>query len=401
MELKDVQPLLNAYYRKLVQTNLDFKRYLYDKINWHARLIGIKGARGVGKTTLMIQHIKETFEDKNEVMYLSLDNLWFNDNSLSDLVEFLYTHGVKAIYFDEVHKLNNWQSHIKNIYDNYPDLKIVYTGSAMLQIDHAVADLSRRQSLYTLRGLSFREFLEYQGIMRLEPIPFSAMLTHHVEYASEAVAKGKVLKFFDDYLRFGYYPYFKEADSDYLLRVSDSTRAVIETDIPSVDSITYATVEKLKTLLMIMAKNVPFLVNLTRLSEQMESTRDQTLKMLSLLGRAGLLNVLSERIRDYKHLSGAKKIYLDNTNLMYALSENTEKGTIRETFFANQAESMGAVTIPHDGDFLIDGKYLFEVGGRRKSFRQIADISDSYLAVDDIEIGFGSRLPLWIFGCTY
>lgn len=401
MDYNDIQQLINAYNRRLELTSLDFKRYLYDKINWNARLIGIKGARGVGKTTLIIQHIKETFSDYSEAMYVSLDNLWFNDNSLPELVEFLYTHGVKAIYLDEVHKLNNWQTYIKNIYDDYPDLKIVYTGSAMLQIDHSVADLSRRQSLHTLHGLSFLEYLEYNGILKLKPIPFKEILKNHVSYAREVVSQIKVLKYFEEYLNHGFYPFFKEAESDYMMRVSDSSRAVIETDIPAVEKVSYGSVEKLKTLLMVISKAVPFEVNVTRLAEQLETTRDQTLKMLSLLGRAALINVLGEKVRDYKHLVGAKKIYLDNTNLMYALSDKVEKGTIRETFFANQAQNFGEVTIPAAGDFLIDGKYLFEVGGRRKSFSQIADIPNSYLAVDDIEIGIGNRIPLWLFGCTY
>ena len=401
MEFENIQPLLNAYYRRLEDTSLGFKRFLYSSINWDARLIGIKGARGVGKSTLLLQHILETFPDRSKAMYLSLDNLWFKDNSLPELVELLYNNGVEAIYFDEVHKCEDWQTHIKNFYDDYPRLKFVYTGSAMLQIDHAVADLSRRQSLHTLPGLSLREYLEYLGLGNFAPLSFDDLLHRHVDYAAHVVSSVRILKHFNDYLKTGYYPYFKEAGPDYQTRVSDSARAVIETDIPAVENITYGSVEKLKKLLMVIAQSVPFEVNLSRLSEQMESTRDQTLKMMSLLGRADLLNVLGEKERDYKHLTGPKKIYLNNTNLMYALNNLVTKGTERETFFANQMESIGRLTIPKQGDFMIDGKYLFEVGGRRKSFNQIADIPNSYLAVDDTEIGFASRIPLWLFGFLY
>lgn len=401
METKDFQNLLIAYHRRLAHTPLNFKRSLYDKINWDARLIGIKGERGVGKTTLILQHLKETVKNPDEAMYASLDNLWFTDNSLSEFVEFLYSHGIRTIYFDEVHKCKNWLTYLKNFYDDYPDLKIVYTGSAMLQIDYSLADLSRRQSLYTLNGLSFREYLQYQNIIDVPPIELKDLVRSHSEYTSRYSKEIPVLKYFDEYLHFGYYPYFKEAGKDFLIRVSDSARTVIETDIPSVENINYSSVEKIKKLLMVIAQSVPFEINLTRLAEQMESTRDQTLKMLSLLGRSGLLNIFGENIRDYKHLSGPKKIYLGNTNLMQALSENITSGTVRETFFANQLDYLHTVTIPKKGDFQIDGKYLFEVGGRKKSYNQIADMPDSYLAVDDIEIGFGNRIPLWAFGCLY
>lgn len=401
MEANDIQPLLLAYKRRLEGTSLKFKRYLHNKINWNARLIGIKGARGVGKSTLMIQHIKESKTPQNKVMYLSLDNMWFNDNSLSELIEYLYNHGIRSIYLDEVHKMPHWQQYIKNFYDNYPDLKIVYTGSAMLQIDHSVADLSRRQSLYTLYELSFREYLEYADIAVLPPTSFNEILSNHVEYAMKYTKGLNIIPLFEEYLKQGVYPYFKEAGPDYPIRVADSARAVIESDIPAVENITYASIEKLKKLLMVIAQAVPLEVKIERLAEQLESTRDQTLKLLSLLGRADLLNVLSEKTRDYRHLRGAKKIFLNNTNLMYALCGQVVKGTERETFFANQMATVGDITIPKTGDFLIDGKYLFEVGGRKKSFEQIADLPDSFLAIDGIEVGFGARIPLWIFGCTY
>ena len=400
MDFKDIQPLMIAYYRRLESVNLNFKRYLYDKINWEARLIGIKGARGVGKSTMLLQHIKEGDRDKS--MYVSLDNMWFADNSLSELVEFLYTRGINRLYLDEVHKMPNWQIYIKNFYDDYPDIKIVYTGSAMLQIDNSVADLSRRQTLYTLYGLSFREYLEYIGILSSQAISLTDIIENHIDYGLKITSSVRILQYFNEYLKKGYYPYFKEAGEDYLLRVSDSARTVIESDIPTVEKISFSSIEKLKKLLMVIAQGVPFEVNIERLAEQLKSTRDQTLKLLSLLGRAALLDILGEKIRDYKHLTGPKKIYLDNSNLMYALCGEVKKGTERETFFANQLEVISKdITIPKKGDFLIDGKYLFEVGGKRKTFEQIADIENSYLAIDDIEIGMRNRIPLWLFGFLY
>ena len=185
MDFNDIQPLLNVYHRKLVATDLRFKRYLYYQINWNVKLLGIKGARGVGKTTMLLQHIKETFDNVDEVLYVSLDNLWFQNHKLEDLVEFLYTRGVTNMYFDEVHKYRNWTVLLKNFYDNYPDLNIVYTGSAMLAIDHSKIDLSRRQSLYTLHGLSFREYLEYEGVMKMDAISLENLFSGHVKYAMQ------------------------------------------------------------------------------------------------------------------------------------------------------------------------------------------------------------------------
>ena len=402
MDYTDIQPLLNTFHRKLAATNLKFKRYLHGQIDWDVRLLGIKGARGVGKTTMLLQHIKETAGNLDEVFYVSLDNMWFQTHSILELVEFLYTRGVTRIYFDEVHKYPNWTVLLKNLYDNYPDLHIVYTGSAMLAIDHSKSDLSRRQSMYTLHGLSFREYLEYEGILSMQPVTLGELLENHIGYAMEITSKIKVLKHFGQYLDSGYYPYYKEAGKDYLMRIGEVSQLVIDSDIPAVEeTITYTTRQKIKKLLMVIAENVPLEPNISKLAASLESTRDQTLKMLYWLDRAALLRLLTDKTKDYKHLTGPKKIYLDNTNLMNALGSKISKGTLRETFFANQAGAVSSLLMPKQGDFLADGKYLFEVGGQQKTFNQIADQPDSYLAIDDIEVGNGNRIPLWLFGCLY
>ena len=364
--------------------------------------MGIKGARGVGKTTLLLQRIKEAFDNMDEVFYVSLDNLWFQNHSVDELVDFLYTHGVNHLFLDEVHKYKDWTVLIKNLYDNYPDLNIVYTGSAMLAIDNSKSDLSRRQSLYTLHGLSFREYLEYEGILALPPLSLEELLKRHTSYALNVVSQIKVLKHFEQYLDGGYYPYYKEAGRDYLMRIGEVVQQVIDSDIPAVEeSITYATRQKIKKLLMVIAENVPLELNTNKLAASLESTRDQTLKMLYWLDRAALLHLLTDKVKDYKHLSGPKKIYLDNTNLMNALGGKMSKGTQRETFFANQVGAVATLLMPKQGDFMADGKYLFEVGGMQKTFDQIADLPDSYLAIDNVEVGNGNRIPLWLFGCLY
>ena len=402
MELSDIKPLIDIYHRKIMTTSLTFKRYLYSKINWNVRLLGIRGARGVGKTTLILQYIKENFNNIDDALYVSLDNLWFNSYKLEDLVEYLYSHGIKYIFLDEVHKYPNWAVVIKNFYDNYPNLNIVYTGSAMLAIDNSKADLSRRQTLYTLNGMSFREYLEYEGVMQINPINLEDLLSNHVKLAMDICYNTVILKHFDNYLQKGYYPYYKESGEDYHYRIGEVTNLIIESDLPSVEDVTFSTIQKTKKLLMVIAQNVPLEPNIAKLTTQLETTRDQCLKMLYILDRAQLLMLFGEKIKDYKHLTNPKKIYLNNSNLMCSLSpSNISEGNKRETFFANQLNSIANVTIPKKGDFLVDGKFLFEVGGNSKTFDQIANIPDSYLAIADIETGSGNRIPLWMFGLLY
>lgn len=331
-----------------------------------------------------------------------MDNLWFNNHKLEDLIEYLYSHGIKYIFLDEVHKYPDWAVAIKNFYDNYPNLNIVYTGSAMLAIDNSKTDLSRRQTLYTLNGMSFREYLEYEGIMHINPINLDDLLLNHVKLAMDISSQTVILKHFDNYLKKGYYPYYKETGDDYYYRISEVTNLIIESDLPSVEDVTFSTIQKTKKLLMVIAQNVPLEPNIAKLTAQLETTRDQCLKMLYILDRAQLLMLFGEKIKDYKHLTNPKKIYLNNSNLMYSLrTNNISEGNKRETFFANQMNCMANVMIPKKGDFLVDDKFLFEVGGNSKSFDQIANIPNSYLVIADIETGCGNRIPLWMFGLLY
>ena len=403
MEYQDILPLVNQFNNKMTIVDLTFRRYLYQKINWKARLIGIKGARGVGKSTLLLQHIKESFPDLQNVFYASLDDLWFRAHDLMELVGYLYTHGFTHLFLDEIHKLDQWSRYIKNIYDSYPQLNIVYTGSSMLEIDHSKVDLSRRQMLYTLRGLSFREYLEFEGVGTFPVVSVEELLGSHLSIAMEVVSHIRVLQYFDRYLQMGHYPFYKESASmnDYHSRLREVANVVVESDMPAVEEITYATVQKAKQLLMVIAPNVPLQPNISRLSQELEVTPSQCLKILYLLDRAGLLLLLTKEQKDYKHLAKPGKIFLGDGNLMYALSSKVNLGTCRETFFANQLSAIGQLTMPEKGDFLLDGKYLFEVGGSSKDFRQIANIPDSYLAIDDVEIGHLNRIPLWMFGMLY
>ena len=401
MELADIRPIVEFYHSKLSQVSLDFKRYLYPQINWDSSVIGIMGERGVGKTTMLLQRIKEKYVNPDDTFYISLDHYWFGTHELQDLIKFMYKRGITEFYIDEVHKYKGWSSILKTLVDELHDLRIVYTGSSLLEIDNAKVDMSRRQTPYTLKGMSFREYLEYDGILKMNAVTLEELLANHVPIAMDIVSKTKVLVAFDTYLHTGVYPFYRDAGKDFLVRLKEVVDTVIESDLPAVEKITYDTVDKCKKLLMIIAENVPLQPNVDKLATSLGTTRDTLLKLLYKLDKAEILELLTVELKSYKKLVNPEKIYLGNTNLMYSLSPKIEIGTLRETFFIDQCASVGTVQMPPKGDFLVNGKYLFEVGGEGKTFDQIADIPNSYLAVDGIETGYGARIPLWMFGLLY
>ena len=400
--MEGLDEILRIYNRRLQGTPEGFKRYLIDKIDWRDNLIAIKGAKGTGKTTMLLQHIKESFTDKDKALYLSLDNLWFETHSINDLVEYHYTHGGTHLFLDEVHYYSKWKTLIKNINDDYPGLHVVYTGSSMLKIDSGVADLSRRQLPYTLHGMSFREYLLYEGLAEMEPISLDLLLRDHRRIAEDILSNGmKILPAFGEYLRYGYYPFYKSVYSGFEIRLQQVVNHVLENDYPIIEGVEQSTIRKTKKMFMILAEQVPQTPNMSNLYNELETDRNQGLKMLYSLEKAGLLALLSDKPKHIDKLSRPEKIFMDNSNLMYAYAMAPNIGTVRETFFLSQLAVDHSVTYPAKGDFLVDGKYLFEVGGRKKSFEQIKDVADSYLAVDDTEIGHHNRIPLWMFGLLY
>ena len=387
--------------RRIQHVKTDFFRYLFGKIEWDDRLIAIKGPRGTGKTTMMLQYIKQRFGTDRKAVYASLDNMFFARHSLEEFVEYHYTHGGVLICIDEVHKYLNWQTVIKNLYDSYPDLQIVYSGSSMLHIDSKQGDLSRRQAVYELAGLSFREFLEFEGLYRAEPISIQQLLSEHERISSEVVSNLKIIPAFHKYLKSGYYPFYKEVKGNLQQRISEMARQVIEEDMPAIEDVKYATVEKTKRMLMALAAAVPQTPKMTDLYRELETDREQGLKMLQSLSRGGLLQLLRYKSVKLKKLSKPDKILVDNPNMYYALSSAADTGSVRESFFCNQVHVVGELQLSRDGDFLVDGKYTFEVGGKNKTFNRIANLPNSYLAVDDTEYGMGNRIPLWLFGFLY
>ena len=401
MELSDIRPIVEFYHSKLSQVTLDFKRYLYPQINWDSNVIGIMGERGVGKTTMLLQRIKEKYANPDDTFYISLDHYWFGTHELQDLIKFMYKRGITEFYIDEVHKYKGWSAILKTLVDELHDLRIVYTGSSLLEIDNAKVDMSRRQTPYILKGMSFREYLEYEGILKMNAVTLEELLSNHVTIAMDIVSKTKVLVAFDNYLHTGVYPFYRDAGKDFLVRLKEVVDTVIESDLPAVEKITYDTIEKCKKLLMIIAEHVPLQPNVDKLATSLGTTRDTLLKLLYKLDKAEILELLTVELKSYKKLVNPEKIYLGNTNLMYALSPKIDTGTLRETFFIDQCASIGTVQMPSKGDFLVNQKYLFEVGGEGKSFDQIADMPNSYLAIDGIETGYEARVPLWMFGLLY
>ena len=401
MEHIELQPLFDNYHRKIAKISLRFKRYLYSQINWDARLIGIKGPRGVGKTTMLLQHILENYENIDQTLYASLDDLWFSSHTLMDLVDWANQHGIMRLYLDEVHRYDKWAANLKNIFDNYPDMSIVYTSSSLLMMDNAKVDLSRRQTPYTLHGMSFREFLAFEDVLSLAPISVEELLQNHVRHAMQIVKEIKVAPLFESYLQHGFYPFYRESKEDFPIRLRETVSVVIENDLPAVENISFETIQKVKRLLMIICERVPFEPNMSELWKQLATNNELGLRMLYALDKAHILDLLTSKTKNYKYLYKPDKIFLGNTNLMHALCTRVDKGNERESFFLSQLKVTNQVKCPKQGDFFVNDRYLFEVGGKGKSFEQIADIEDSYLAVDDTEIGHGNRIPLWMFGLIY
>ncbi|MBO5298251.1 MAG: ATP-binding protein [Candidatus Homeothermus sp.] len=376
-------------------------RYLYEKIAWDDRLIMIKGARGVGKTTLMKQRCKE---NGPEGLYASLDQLYFNEHTITELADYHYKHGGTHLYLDEVHLYPryNWEQELKNIYDSYPGFHIVFTGSSLLQLNSKIADLSRRVAVYELRGLSLREYLNFTGNYRFEPLSLTDILNHHIAIAGDIASQVRIIGEFEKYLRKGYYPFFLESsDITYSQRVERLVLSVIDIDIPAVAEIEYETQLKLKKLLVVLAEQVPFVPNMAKLGRDIEVTRNQLVKFFTLLNDGAILRTLTDTSTQPKRAAKPGKILFDNPSVMQALGIINKTGTVRESFVASMLSNVGNLYASDEGDFSLDKEKLFEVGGKNKGFSQIADKPDSYILADNIESGMGNKIPIWLTGFLY
>lgn len=396
--------LLKLRYHKLLkEVKTDIHRFLYDEIDWSQPLIGIKGQRGVGKTTLLLQRIKADDPEGSHSFYATLDSLWFADHTLLDLAENLIPTQISHLYIDEVHKMPEWERQIKNLYDLYPELHVVFTGSSLLEMDHSIGDLSRRVSMYLLPGLSFREFLMFDGHGVFNRHSLNDILYSHESFAaSTSSVLPNILPLFRKYMEKGYYPFYSSmSSSDYYSRLEQTVTAVVESDIPAIETkIEYETLIKAKRLIGIIAGSLPYIPNISTLSGLMGTNRSQLLKLFDLLDRAGIIRQLFISANSPKSLAKPQKILLNNSSLMQALG-SPHIGAARESTFASFLSVGHKVGFAKEGDFIVDERYLFEVGGKGKGFAQIRNIPDSFVAADDIEFGFGNKIPLWLFGFLY
>jgi len=404
MELsyEDVEPLLTASERLVSETEMGFRRYLAQEIDWRDRLICLKGPKGTGKTTLILQHMKETFGVRSDkAVYLALDHLWFSSHEILPVVDWLYKNGYTHVFLDEVHHAENWQALVKTIADFYPKLNVVYSGSSILKLTSLKADLSRRQAVYELKGLSFREFLELEGALRHAPLSLEEVLRHHRRIAGGICDRIKVLPLFRRYLAEGYYPLYRSVSNQFAGRLAQVVSNVLETDVPAVMDITPATIRKAKKMLMILAGSCPQTPNMSDLYRELETDRNAGIRMFAMLEAAELIATVRSSLSEpkLKRLGTVEKVYLGDANLMSALIPKPDIGALRETYFVNQLRAARHVVVtPDRGDFVVDGKHLVEVGGKGKGFAQIKDRPDSYVVNDDVEIGRGNKIPLWLFG---
>lgn len=398
-----MESLFRIYYNKIQRTETTFIRSFINDVNWNARLIGVKGARGIGKTTLLLQYMKINYSANiNEALYVSLDSWAFKNHTLVGLADQFVKSGGKYLFLDEVHKYSNWAQELKNIYDDYPDLKVVFTASSLLEILNARADLSRRAIVYHMQGLSFREYIEFETKVKLSNYTLDDILTNHLDISNSIVTKVKPFQYFSNYLKHGYYPFYKEEVALYDERLEEVINMMLEIELPLLRGVDVGLVAKIKQLLSIISESVPFMPNVAALSQKMTIHRTTLMTYLHNLEEIGLTINLQKEAKASVKLQKPAKIYLENTNLMTVLAPlNVNAGNVRETFFANQVGYKNILQYHEKTDFLVNNKFAFEIGGKDKSNKQIRELKNAFIAADGIEYGYQNKIPLWLFGFLY
>jgi len=378
-----------------------FRRDFIDEIDWEESLLFILGSRGVGKTTLMLQYIKEKFGTSSTALYISMDDLSLSNYTLLDLAKRHAQNGGTHLFVDEIHKYNNWSQELKNIRDKIKELRVVASGSSILDIQKGNADLSRRSVVYTLHGLSFREYLNIELKLNLPIISLTDIVSNHEIIVPQLLEQFKPLQHFATYLKYGYFPFYLEGIKNYHHKLGNVLNVVLEQDMALIEGVDLTKIPKIRKLIYLLSTQVPYQPNITKLAEALETDRITLLNYLNSLQKASVLTLVRLNGKLYTQLTKPDKIFLQNTNLLYLSQSNVNIGTLRETFFANQIGIKHQLTLAQRGDFMVDDTYTFEVGGANKSFQQIADIKNSYLVIDEMPLGVKNKIPLWLFGFMY
>lgn len=398
-----MEELISFQNNLLNQVDDSWTRYLFQNLRSDEKLLGIKGLRGVGKTTLLLQYIQSPSNQSTKNLYVTADHPYFYKNSLFDLASLFYAYSGELLVIDEVHKYSNWSRELKLIYDGFPNLKVIFTSSSALDLYRGESDLSRRLITQNLEGLSFREYLSLVESVNFKKVDLTEILENHSDITREITSKIHPLSYFQKYLEYGYFPAIQKTKaSDMKMKLFQTINTILESDLAFSKDYSPANILKIKKLLGVIAVTVPFEPNISSIATKLGLGRNTVYSFLAHLQDAKIIRLTNKPNRGINYLQKPDKIYFDNPNFAFALQEDPNKGTIRETFFANQlANSNHKVELSDSGDFLVDEKWTFEVGGKAKQAEQIKSIENGFLAVDDIEAGFGNWIPLWLFGFLY
>ena len=385
-------------YKKI--ESIAYRRYFFDRIDFDERLIGLVGARGIGKTTFLLQYLQSLDLSDEKKLYISVDSVITSGLKLFEIAEDFSNIGGKVLVIDEIHKYRDFELSLKEIYD-FLDLQVIFSGSSAMVIEHKKADLSRRAVIYRLEGLSFREFLELKLGKTFRAYGLQEILDDHVAIAKSITKRLKPLEYFVEYLQTGYYPFYFESPRSYCLKLEETINTVIESDLPIIFNIEPANIHKLKQLTAYLCGAKPYELNLSALAQKIGINRKTLYQYIHYLSLGNIFGRLEAKGKGDNIFSKPAKLYLNNPNLYHCYCEESEKGTIRETFFMNMLRVDHTLRYPKRGDFWVDDRYLFEIGGKNKGFGQIKDMPDSFIAADGIEVGFGRKIPLWLFGFLY
>ncbi len=395
-----IDTIRDIFLSNITNTPLKFKRYMHNRLNMNDKLIGIIGSRGIGKTTFILQYLKELNIGFNKKLYLSADHIEIVKYSLYEIAKEFSKIGGEVLAIDEIHKYPNFSQELKSIYDTF-DLKVIFSGSSALKLENSKVDLSRRAILYRVNGMSFREFIEYETQVKLSSYPLEEILSNHTQIALEINEKIKPFEHFKNYLDYGYYPFYKQNKKFFLSKLENTINLVIESDLPITFNIEPKNIFKLKKLLSLLCLSKPYELNITKLAQKIEINRQTLYLYLHYLELGGLIRLVKAKTKGDSIFVKPQKLYLNNTNLNNAYCIKSDIGTLREEFFINQIGLDHDISYAKVGDFLVDDSYVFEIGGKSKSFNQIKDLPKSFIVADDIEIGFGNKIPLWLFGFLY